>query len=594
MFYYRVFSVLSFVFPLLSWGQHVTPIFQTGHFSKVSKVRFHSNNQNLISAGDDGKLLVWDINLGLQRAEVLAHENGVLDFDFLNDTTLVSLGGNNQFKTWSFPNLELMRTFHVNMDSIQAFAVTSNSICMVGKWVYFYDLMSKQCRTASYKSKGLFTTVEWHAERNEILVAGPKDNYAVAIDLKDPILFKQYFIGNMHAARYADSLILLATNNGALHYQNACGAKTRVFSLSDDLNYVVDMDAAENTIALGSAFGFTTIFDAQNRKVLNNIGLSGTAISSLSYSDDGKWLATANTKGSIYIYDTENYNINKILKGASASIIDLKVFADQMIIGYSDGIIRYLNLPTNQIKSNSIKLNQTQEQAGVNYAVLSIDTIVNGTVKFHVLKTDRHHINTSLLSAASIIKAEWDLFNNQITLKQSRTSRALKNKIQKDFNQNIPFQFSSFNTENMHYQLGANRFQINSDKYAFYKISKHDTVFYQVKHTAPITGLRFLPSYQLILSFSNDGSIRFWNEKGDYLAVLYLSGQYNFFYQNANNFYFASKEILNKIGFIYNKKLFAYEQYDIYYNRPSEVMKNLPYFERQDISDYQKAYFKLK
>ena len=106
MFYYRVFSVLSFVFPLLSWGQHVTPIFQTGHFSKVSKVRFHSNNQNLISAGDDGKLLVWDINLGLQRAEVLAHENGVLDFDFLNDTTLVSLGGNNQFKTWSFPNLE--------------------------------------------------------------------------------------------------------------------------------------------------------------------------------------------------------------------------------------------------------------------------------------------------------------------------------------------------------------------------------------------------------------------------------------------------------------------------------------------------------
>ena len=57
-------------------------------------------------------------------------------------------------------------------------------------------------------------------------------------------------------------------------------------------------------------------------------------------------------------------------------------------------------------KSNSIKLDQIEEQNGINYAVISIDTIVDSKVVFTVLKTDRHHIKTSLITKAVKMKAE--------------------------------------------------------------------------------------------------------------------------------------------------------------------------------------------
>jgi len=574
-------------------SQEVTPIFQTGHFSKVNTLRFHPNNQHLISAGDDGKMCVWDINLGLQRASVLAHQNGVLDFDFVNDSTIISLGPENQISTWTFPSLKNISQEEIQVDSIQAIAVLrNNQICVVGKFVHFYNLSNQKLKSTQYKSKWLFKSVDFHQQRNEILVTGPKDNYAVSIDLKDPLLFNKYFVGHIHKANYADSLLLFATTTGTLQYIEQQGKKKRYYTLIDDLNYVTDMDASANSVAIGTAFGFTTIFHRNTQEVIANIGLSGNAISALSYSDNSAWLATADTKGAIYLYDSENYKINKILKGASASIIDLKVFNAQMLVGYSDGVIRLIDLENNRIKSNSIKLDQIEEQNGINYAVLQIDTIIEDKVIFTVLKTNRHHVKTSLITNASKMKAEWNLSKNVIALKKSYTRLSLRKKVYQNFIKSIPFRFHDFSTAQTSYKFGGSKYIINSEKYNFSKVKNDEIISFETKHTSPITGLRFLPNYHLILSFSNDGSIRFWSTEGQYLAVLYLSGQYNFFYQNSSNFYFASKEILDKIGFIYNDKLYAYEQYDVYYNRPDEVMRDIPYFQKKDISDYQKAYFK--
>lgn len=574
-------------------AQKVTPIFQTGHFSKVKKVDFHPNNQHLVSAGDDGKIIVWDINLGLQRAEVLAHQNGILGFDFFNDTALITLGQNNSIKTWSFPELELIDSYVVEQDSIQALVfVGSENLCLAGRNVHFYNLTTQKLRTTTHNSKWLFTSIDFHKNRNEIVVTGPKDNYAVAIDLKDPILFKKYYLGNIHMAKYTNDLILLASTNGWLQYQNSESDKRNIHGLADDLNYIADMDGHKKAVALGTAFGFTTILDSEEHHIITSIGLSGAAISAVAYSDDGQWLVTANTRGTIFLYDAEQYRINKILKGASANITDLKVFNNEMVVGYSDGIIRYLDLPDNRIKSNSIKLDQAQEQSGINYAIRSIDTIINGAVYFTVLKTDRHHTKTSLLTSAKILNAVWQLKSNEITLKQNLFSFKYAKQVRQNFKMNHAFQLSDYAIHPNKYYFENASYEIDNDKYQFFKVKHGQKVVFEAKHAAPIRGLKFLPSYQLILSFSDDGSIRFWKTTGEYIAALYLSGQYSFFYQSADNFYFASKEILNKIGFVFERKLFSYEQYDIFYNRPAEVMKRLSFFKPEDISDYQKAYFK--
>ena len=590
--YFKIITFFAFIQASL-FGQNVTPIFQTGHFSKVNKIQFHPNDQHLISCGDDGKIVVWDINLGLQRSAILAHEGGVIDFDFLNDSTIISLGIHNQLSTWSFPNLSKRDDYKIKTDSIQALATIENKkICLVGKRVHFFNLLNQQLKSTEYQSKWLFESVDYHEERDEILVTGPKDNYAVAISVDEPVRFKKHFVGHIHKAKYADDLQLLATTSGSLQYFTFSEAKRRIHTLIDDLNYVTEVDANSNHIALGTAFGFTTILDRVSQNILTSIGIDGNAISGVSYNRSGNWLAIANTKGTIFLYDAESYNVNKILKGASASITDLKVFDNQMIVGYSDGIIRYISLTDNSIKSNSIKLDAVQEQNGINYAVLSIDTLINNKINFTVLKTDRHHVRTSLITEAKKVDAVWELDQNQITLRKAKTTQKLRQKVVNNYKHNIPFQFQDFQYKKHRHIFNGDTYDISNQGFFFSKKTNQTQIDYPIKHASPITGLQFLKSYQIIVSFSDDGGIRFWDTKGHYLAVLYLSGQYNFFYQDAKNFYFASKEILNKQGFIYQDKLFAYEQYDVYYNRPADVMKKLPYFDQQDISDYQKAYFK--
>ncbi len=588
-----LFVLLITFLNLTIQSQDVTPIFQTGHFSKVNKVLFHPNSENLISVGDDGKIIVWDINLGLQRTSILAHTGGVLDFDFLNDSTLISLGINNQLSTWSFPNLKKENDYQINTDSIQAIAVIENQkICLVGKRVHFYNPLTQNIRSTQYHSKFLFQSVDYNEEQHEILVTGPKDNFAVSVDLRNPVTFKKYYVGNIHKAKYADNLQLLSTTGGSVQYFDLSKTKRRIYTLINDLNYVIDMDASSTHIALGTAFGFTTILDRTSHNVTTNIGLDGNAISAVRYSQKGNWLALANTKGTIFLYDTENYNINRILKGASASITDLKILNKQMVVGYSDGIIRHIKLSDNVIKSNSIKLDVVQEQDGINYAVLSIDTLIRSKIYFTVLKSDRHHSLTSFITEAKKVDAEWDLTTNQILLKKAKSSRDLRRKVDLNFKNRIPFQFKDFQDKSFTYLFKGDEYVISKKGFFFSRNSSVGSINYPIKHTSSISGLRFLPSYNLIISFSNDGSIRFWDTEGHYLAVLYLSGQYNFFYQDAENHYFASKEILNKLGFIYEDRLFAYEQFDVYYNRPAEVMKKLSYFDKEDIFDYQKAYFK--
>ena len=574
-------------------SQLTAPTFQTGHYSKVKEVFFHPNNKHLISCGDDGKIIVWDIQLGLQRAEVLGHKNGVLDLDLLNDSILISLGPDNDLKTWSFPDLKVLSTIQIKADSMQAFAVIdAQKICMVGRKVLFYDLKLDKLTPTNHQSKGLFKSVAYNNLNQEALVSGPADNYAVSIKVNQPVQFQKYFIGNIHKGTYGSDLLLMATTKGALIYYNAATQKKRVFTLDDDLNYISDMDVNNGFIAVGTAFGFTSVFDVNSKNIHANIGMNGIAIAALAYSKDGKWLAVSNTKGIIYLYDTENYKLNKILKGGAASIIDLKAFEEELIIGYSDGVIRYLNLPDNQLKSNSIKLDRVQEQNGENYCILSIDSMANKAVYFTVLKTNRHHIKTSLLKKAEKIKAIWHLSTNKIVLIKQIKDGELNRKVKQRFSESKAFVFKDYSNYQQSYRFNKQDYVIDSNSFSFFKIKEEQELHYPVKHSAPISGLQYLSKYQIIVSFSQDGSIRFWNTNGEYLGVLYLAGQYSFFYLNKENYYFASKEILDKIAFVNKGKLFGYEQYDLFYNRPDEVMKDLNFFETAAIIDYRKAYLK--
>ncbi|MFT5822267.1 MAG: WD40 repeat protein [Crocinitomix sp.] len=572
----------------------VKPVFQTGHYAKVNQLIFHSNNIEMVTCGDDGKLIIWDIVLGLQRHSILANSAGIRTFKFLTDSSIVSLSNNSEIQLWNYPELTSIPSKIVTDFQIRDLAVINDStLCVVGRSVHMYHIHSQKIETLDFVSKQLFTTVAYHPGRNEIAIAGPIDNYCTSISLEKPFTFQRYLIGNINKVSYLDSnQLMLASIDGSLIKAKLDPLKKNTFTLKDNHNFVTDMDLANGHIAAASTNGFAVIMNAENQRIITKIGLNGVALTTLDYSADNKWLAIANEKGTICLYETENYKLNRVLKGASASITAIQLYGKYLFVGYSDGIIRQLDLAENKIVSNSIKLDPFEEQQGINYAILSIDTLINNKLQFTVLKTDRHHDKRSLIRSVKKIKSVWDLDKNILFLQQEVEDLTLRLAVDQRYKKEIPFQIEHYSTVIERYSKKGTNYQLHAESLNFSKSKYGKTITYPQMHEAPITGLRFSENGQLVVSYSRDGSIRFWDDKGNYLAALYLSGQYGFTYWNPDNYYFSSKETLDKIGFIYKNKLYSFEQFDVFYNRPSIVMKNLPFFSERDVTDFEKAYNK--
>jgi len=574
--------------------EDIRPVFQTGHHSKINKIRFHPDNKHLISIGDDGKIVVWDINLGLQRESVIAHQGGVSDFDFINDSTIITTGADHHLKLWSLPNLEQKKAAHKVVDLMTSLTVINESlVCLVSKYVYFYNLSTKELTRLNYASNDRFSSVDFNSKQQTLAIAGAKENYTATVSIKNDLKYSQYLIDNTHKVRFADNRYLFQANiDGTVRYLNFETGVKRTFTLSDDINYVSDMALSNNRLAVSTAFGYVAVIDLKNHSVYRKLSVNGYALTSVDFSQNGQWLATGDMNGNIYLYDVNNFRLNQVLKSASPGILDVKVSGSELFIGYNNGVLRKIDLSSNRVASNSIQLNQLEESDGINYAVLKIDSITNNNLYFQALKTDRHHAKSGKLNKVVLLSCLWQLEENQITIRKDVSTKMVKNYAANLFYSKNSFHISDFQQDSKQLKIGQSIWNFKKGEKYFYKLNGNDTINMDTYHEGAITGLKSMPKFGLILSYGEDGSIRFWNLNGQYLSALYLSGQYNFAWFNHYNYYYASKEILNKIGFLNKGKLYAYEQYDLFFNRPDLVMKALPFLTNSETDILRRAYEK--
>ncbi len=572
----------------------VRPVFQTGHHTRINKLKFHTDNRHLISTSDDGKLIVWDVLLGLQRHSVIAHDSGLNDFEIMGDSAIVTVGNNGELKIWRFPDLDLIHDQVLTAKDINAVTVISGSVIgLVTDQLFLYNILHQELSAVPYVSKGLFTSIDYNHSRKEVALAGPGDNIVVSLSLTDKPKVTKVLLGSAYKAKWVGADYLFQANtNGTLRYFDYKKEKRYTFTLADDVDYVADVAWRKNEIAVCTALGNVLVINAQNHNVNHRLRVRGFGQTSIDYSENTDWLATGDVNGNIYLYSTLNYRLINILKSASAGITDLKVKENLMFVGYSNGVIRQVNLFNNRIKSNSVKLDFIEERDGVNYAITSIDSITDETVFFTTAKIDRHHVQTSKLSKLSKLKCQWKLNENLIVISKKVKSPEWKQYMDGLFNSNRKFRLEDLMKRKYKQKDRDKTFQFMPGKNWFYSISGSDSIPFETLHEAPISGMELIKNKQLVVTYSKDGSIRFWSYEGKFLATLYMSGQYDFVYFDAYNFYYASKEILSRIAFLFRGELFSYEQYDLFFNRPDLVAQQLTFLTDDEVSLFRKAYFK--
>lgn len=102
----------------------------------------------------------------------------------------------------------------------------------------------------------------------------------------------------------------------------------------------------------------------------------------------------------------------------------------------------------------------------------------------------------------------------------------------------------------------------------------------------------FIKSRNLGFSFS-DFSINIYNfQTNAEIAKIYSFDTLNYFVITHDNYYLSSTGTLKLLNFRMDNQLYAYEQFDLKYNRPDIVLERLGFAEKAKVEAFRKAYLK--
>ena len=169
-----------------SFCQNVELSVQTGHSSTINKVIFSPNDELIVSAGADHKIVIWDILTGKQYGVFLGHDESVTDIAFSADgKTLYSVSLDSTLKIWDFENEVLKESIPVDQP-VGALQLddANNRVIMVGEHVCTYNIETGECSEMEFHAEKLFTSIDISDDASMVAIGGEAEKIHVSDRLK--------------------------------------------------------------------------------------------------------------------------------------------------------------------------------------------------------------------------------------------------------------------------------------------------------------------------------------------------------------------------------------------------------------------------
>jgi WD40 repeat protein/uncharacterized caspase-like protein len=114
-----------------------------------------------------------------------------------------------------------------------------------------------------------------------------------------------------------------------------------------------------------------------------------------------------------------------------------------------------------------------------------------------------------------------------------------------------------------------------------------------IGHTDKITSAVFIQNGKRLITGGWDGTMKLWDvAKGTEIVTFYAINESDFLIKTPDNYYFATKNAVSEIGFTFGMKFYPFEQFDLKYNRPDIVLKQLGNTSSELLAAYKRAYQK--
>jgi WD40 repeat protein len=595
----RILHFLCFTcFYLIAFSQSPEVSFQRGHNRAINALCFSHNDQTMATAGLDGKLIFWDVQSGREIRSIATDTSSLIKLGFSHDDSLLyGLSPAGYLFAWSVSSGALVK-------SLGAYRISDFEVLNDGGGVYFFGSSGCNLIDAGLKKivasyAGQFYQVPAIDETQSTLVIVREDiEFACPLGKGEKMFdslaavcarfasLKTMGIGkrlggimrNAYNVQY-DRPVGWASRGGKEYWEiikaKKISKKTqrpvgyysagknifRIGKWKDNINGFVLRD---KDVFVATALNGILVLDEKNGNIKKVLRAANDHVKTLKFTSDKKLLAAAYSDGSILLWDPSSGKIVRSFEGIQSRYSGIKFAGAKKIVSSTlSGDLRVWDFESNEM--HFINLNNGLASAGKNkkFAVTGIEALRGDSIVLFSCLLAR--VNDRFIYTDRVYyNGEWNTRTNKVDLLEWQLNRDPASEAQL-FN----LKGLKDSVAGVVVSASAHELKIRSEK--------RDEIVIRTSHASPITGLAINPSYPYVSSCSWDGTIRHYDLKtGAELFVCGAFGKDNFFYFLGQGEYYVSKKALRYLSFSIGARTYPFEQFDLLYNRPDKVMKQIP------------------
>lgn len=600
---FRLIILLTFV-RITSYSQNIALSVQTGHSGAITHLVFNPSGKFVASAGKDRKVVIWETNTGKQYNSFVPGSKKITGLVFYTDSVLITSSADSCIRTWNIHTKKMLNELRLkeNISSMDI-SITSKKLIVGTSDLCMIDMQSLKIIDFDIKAQDEFTTLRFDKKGEYIFAGGKKETFAYLLkyDAATNKLaqVRKFRTAALNATFNSENLLYYTSNDGKLisydtEKDNKNGATTDFPG-----NTFNDVKTVGNTIFSCNNKGIIDVYNQQSWKKEAILADHRDKINCLALSPDGSIVASAGNDKKIILWNTSNFRLIKILQGSvkQLNVVKFTSNGESILIGYSDGTFRTSNLKTNASKSGQLTVSDIKQKMGWAYSIYDMIPISNDSVRVHFLLTHKSSYYDGVYDELEEYSGIWNLKSNSF----SPDKKAVKNKDLENYISRL--KKNEILTEKDVLKSGLNSAQHSNgmskyllDNNKIFIEDKSQTAKrrpIETEHSDMATCIALNEKYNILATCSWDGLIKFFDaQNGLELGTYGAFGKSNFIYLNKENYYFASKGALDDISFRYNNHLYAFDQFDLKFNRPDKALADLPFVNKVAITNYSKAYNK--
>lgn len=595
-------KVLASLFAFASFfgfAQSVELTVQTGHSAAINDALFSPFDDYVATAGSDNKVVVWDFATSKQYKVLLGHSQKVNKLSFHPDNdVLLSASDDSTIRFWNFHTGELLDELRFDYKVPTAtFSNSGNEIYIGGPTLLRYSYPEMVKETVSVSPKKRFTTIGISDSDSLLIVGGEDEHFGYLFDIEKKQMLKK-FTHSMISASFDsyEQKVYFSTNNGLAYSYDL--VTTKKYSLSTDWMLVTINDIIADSSFVYTADDYGVIRRLEKRKWFQSKVLRGklNKTRSLALSNDGRFLLSSGNNRKGVIWDLEELRVVSVLRGTVDRINDIMFSEEgtQILIAYENGSLRCTDLITNQSKVNKLALDSEILSKIGGFSVVKIIEFKDDRAKVKALYKQSSIDLEGVYDVIREFDVEWNLKDNLLEIEEVEQSENVESYI-KDLKRGVlhdtryfldsTLRYDKVDSMDLSIKVGGNELLVDGQNYGHYSLPMH--------HSDLVTCVDINEKFGFVATASWDGMIRFWNIKDHKLMTIFGAfGDGQFVYINPEGYYFSSKHALEYIGFSMDNQMFSFEQFDLKFNRPDLVIKELPYYDEFYEQAFEKAYKK--